>query len=533
MSEPTPVLTPGRTAKMKGNHFVRVLIGICDFLIAALVFWKFSRDGSIFENRWWYLGLCAFWVFTGIITRKLTFDRYRKLILAEVAIIYIDVLVYLAIYFITRINGFGIPNADISIWGLPAIAFGELVLFYLCAGLIVRKLPAYYEAEIRPEVVADKAIENGAKLYMSPSLREKTPNISDETFGKLIHLHDQIMSKPWADVQTWMRENKEKIDEYALVLPTNEAGSIALSGPVGHDIVICTERLNNARQLNLFLEKVNSILPEGGCILTHAEPSTTRRRYISEACPPVISHIICALDFIWSRVMPKLTITRPFYFAVTDGKTRNLPRVEILGRLSRAGFNIVNEEQYQGEYYVTGVKVSAPHNYQKPNYGPIIKLRRVGKNGEMINVFKMRSMYAYSEYIQSYAYGILGLQKGGKLKDDFRVTPYGRFIRRCWIDELPMLINLFRGDLKLVGVRPLSRQYFGLYTPEMQDLRTTVKPGLIPPFYAEKIRPVTIEDVQESERRYIEAWHKAHFRTDLSYLWHAFVNIVFRHSRSH
>ena len=93
-----------------------------------------------------------------------------------------------------------------------------------------------------------------------------------------------------------------------------------------------------------------------------------------------------------------------------------------------------------------------------------------------------------------------------------------------------MIINLLKRQMKLVGVRPLSLHYYSLYTPEMQQLRIKVKPGLLPPFYSDM--PQTLEEVQESERKYIEAYMKAPFRTDWKYFWRIVKNIVFKKKRS-
>jgi lipopolysaccharide/colanic/teichoic acid biosynthesis glycosyltransferase len=103
-------------------------------------------------------------------------------------------------------------------------------------------------------------------------------------------------------------------------------------------------------------------------------------------------------------------------------------------------------------------------------------------------------------------------------------------MRKCWLDELPMVINLLKGDMKLVGVRPLSRQYFGLYPPELQELRTRFKPGLIPPFYVDL--PKTQEEIFDSERRYLEAYEKHPFATDLKYFFLVIYTIVFKRARS-
>ena len=105
-------------------------------------------------------------------------------------------------------------------------------------------------------------------------------------------------------------------------------------------------------------------------------------------------------------------------------------------------------------------------------------------------------------------------------------------MRRTWLDELPMVWNMLRGEMKLVGVRPLSPQYFSLYTPEMQQLRTQTKPGLLPPFYYEKVTPVELDDVQASERRYLEAYLEHPFKTDWHYFWGIVGNIIFRRKHS-
>ena len=80
-----------------------------------------------------------------------------------------------------------------------------------------------------------------------------------------------------------------------------------------------------------------------------------------------------------------------------------------------------------------------------------------------------------------------------------------------------MLINLVKGDLKLDGARTLSKHYFSLYTPEMQEFRSKFKPGLIPPFYVDM--PKTLEEIQASENRYLQACEKNPFWTDFKYFW--------------
>jgi hypothetical protein len=122
------------------------------------------------------------------------------------------------------------------------------------------------------------------------------------------------------------------------------------------------------------------------------------------------------------------------------------------------------------------------------------------------------------------------LQTGGKFKHDFRITSWGAVFRRTWIDELPMFINLLRGEMKLVGVRPLSRQYFELYNEDVRDRRVKYKPGLIPPFYADL--PADLEAIQKSELKYLDSFDKHPFITDFRYFWVSWWNIMFRNARS-
>lgn len=81
-----------------------------------------------------------------------------------------------------------------------------------------------------------------------------------------------------------------------------------------------------------------------------------------------------------------------------------------------------------------------------------------------------------------------------------------------------------------MGVRPLSFHYLELYDKELQELRKKVKPGLVPPFYADL--PETFEQICDSERRYIQRFLQHPVRTQFVYFWKCFVNIAFKGARS-
>lgn len=89
--------------------------------------------------------------------------------------------------------------------------------------------------------------------------------------------------------------------------------------------------------------------------------------------------------------------------------------------------------------------------------GPVFFLQsRVGKNGRIFRMFKFRSMYTGAEAQKEQ---LLHLNEVAgpvfKIKDDPRVTRTGRFLRKFSLDELPQLINIFWGEMSLVGPRPL------------------------------------------------------------------------------
>lgn len=90
---------------------------------------------------------------------------------------------------------------------------------------------------------------------------------------------------------------------------------------------------------------------------------------------------------------------------------------------------------------------------------------RPGKNGKVFRVIKFKTMTDERD------------ENGKLLPDAQRLTKVGRLVRSLSIDELPQLINMLKGDMSLIGPRPLLPQYLPLYTPE-QARRHDVRPGI-------------------------------------------------------
>ncbi len=294
--------------------------------------------------------------------------------------------------------------------------------------------------------------------------------------------------------------------------------------------IIVPNRLNDMRYMNKFLETMNTRLKPNGYLIGNVETSGQRRqRQMAKFIWP-FNLMVIMLDYLVFRVWPKLPYLKKIYFNLTRGRNRVLSEMETYGRLYSCGFHLLEACEAEGRLHFLAIKVREPYYNLHPTYGPMIHLNRIGKGGKPIKVYKFRTMYPYSEYLQQFVYERQGLQEGGKMKDDPRINAVGAFMRRYWIDELPMLYNLLNGDLKLFGVRPISPHYLSLYPKQYQDFRRRFKPGLIPPFYADL--PKTLDEIVASEERYLKAYEKNPLTTDIRYIGKVFYNIFVRSARS-
>ena len=95
---------------------------------------------------------------------------------------------------------------------------------------------------------------------------------------------------------------------------------------------------------------------------------------------------------------------------------------------------------------------------------------------------------------------------------------------------MPMVINLIKRDIKVVGIRPISRHYLSLYPEDIQLRRRNYRPGLLPPFYADL--PETLEEIVASEEKYMNAYDKGGIFTDVQYFFKIIYNILIKRARS-
>ncbi len=325
--------------------------------------------------------------------------------------------------------------------------------------------------------------------------------------------------------------NYAKVDSpQTLIVSTTSPFNIETQLNSGFESVVNLRRINDIRFINKFFIAVNKKLASHGLYIDFVETKNLRKKRILHKYPPVINYIIYTIDYIIKRVFPKFAITKNIYFFLTRGQNRVITKAETFGRIYSCGFEIVAEKFIDNHLFFVARKIRDPFYPTDPTYGPFIKLNRVGKEGKMIKVYKLRTMHPYAEYLQDYIYQKEGLEEGGKFKKDFRVTTLGKIFRTFWLDELPMLLNFLRGDLKIVGVRPISKHYFSLYTKEHQKRRMKYKPGIVPPFYADN--PKTLEEIMASEEKYFDKYDKHPLQTDFIYFFVAIYNIVIKRYRS-
>lgn len=321
--------------------------------------------------------------------------------------------------------------------------------------------------------------------------------------------------------------NIESIDEIS-IFSTKNKNEIIQNQKL--KILINLEKVNNVIRINKFHEQANLQLKHNGIYVSCVE--TMNQRYARKEKKMIVGFktIINILDFVYKRMLPKIPILKNFYFFITSGQSRVISKAEMLGRLISCGFKIEKLIFHNDLLYIVSKKVSMPSFDMNPSYGLLFKMKRVGYMKKIIYVYKMRTMHPYSEYCQEYIINKNKLAESGKVHNDFRITYWGKFFRKYWIDELPMIINFLKGDLNLVGVRPLSQNYFLRYPKDLQELRVKFKPGLIPPFYADL--PSNFDQILLSERKYLEYKILHPYKADLIYFFKAIKNIILKGARS-
>jgi lipopolysaccharide/colanic/teichoic acid biosynthesis glycosyltransferase len=142
----------------------------------------------------------------------------------------------------------------------------------------------------------------------------------------------------------------------------------------------------------------------------------------------------------------------------------------------------------------------------------LFRQKRPGYKGQPFSIYKFHTMSDTRD------------KQGNLLPDEMRLTHFGRFLRSTSLDELPELFNILRGEMSLVGPRPLLMEYLPLYSPE-QRRRHDVHPGLTGWAQVNGRNAITWEDKFKLDVWYVDHWS---FWLDVKILFLSLLKVVTR-----
>lgn len=470
-----------RGIKQKNSYSLLV----SDFFLLILAFFlvHYLKRGVFtltYECEKFFLVILGLWAITMVMTRKFHRRHFETYFFAIAPCV--KSVIFMAFIMTTLMFGLQMFSySRLQIFGFLAVFLGMEMILWLVYFLYRKE--TVQDIESTQEV---RSIMKQMHLYADTNHEDKK-NIFYQPMKarmKEVYLKDQPQVFDFFNTAL----NLTGITRMeTMILDTSEPMNFNLISLSHTRLMINMHKINDIRWMNRYFLQAHGMLVDGGYLAGRGDTVDGLMDRFRKKYPKYFREFFYCLHFIWARVIPKLDATKKMYFSLTKGKKRAVSRTEILGRLYFCGFKVIAEEYIDGVFYFIAQKVKTPSLDENPSYGPFVRFERIGFNGKLIYTYKFRTMYPYSEYLQEYVHEQNQLQEGGKFKDDFRVTGYGKIMRKLWLDELPMLYNWLKGDLQIVGVRPLSRHYLNLYDKDLQELRKKVKPGLVPPLrgYAE------------------------------------------------
>lgn len=163
------------------------------------------------------------------------------------------------------------------------------------------------------------------------------------------------------------------------------------------------------------------------------------------------------------------------------------------------------------------VKIDSP--------GPIFfKHTRIGKNGKTIKIYKYRTMVTNAEELikQFTPEQMKEYKENFKLENDPRITKVGKFLRKTSLDELPQLLNIVKGELALIGPRPVVKDELEKYGENAEKF-LSVTPGLTENWAVSGRSNTTYEERMEMELWYVD---NISFKTDIQIFFKTIVAVI-------
>ena len=495
----------------------RIIVDVLVWLIAALLcmLWRWVADKSEIASYWALFGvLAALWVVVGFVVQLYRSYKDTWFWQSMVSVV-VDAAILIGLCW------WLLPKLPYNL--SPRVAMWTILIVGAIETVVV--LIEHYWKYATNMTVPVMTIEQRKNAHVT---REDTKRSK----ASIESIHQSVLSVT-TEADYYMLRKKARLDSMQTRVVCNRDMFGLLQLPdYQYATIVDMTLLNDMRGINKRFCIVNQKLPDEGRYVCCYRPQEYIKQKMLARYPKGINWIVYAAYFWTKRVWPRLTLTSRLYYDVNKGHKRMLSKTEVLGRLYYCGFEVDDVVPMGHIEYVFAHRHSQPYPQEQIKvYGPLIKLPRICKNKEIKYFYKMRTMHPYAEYIQKYVFDARGgMDIADKSNDDWRITNWGKIARKYWLDELPMLINWFKGDVKLVGVRPLSKTMFETYPEWLQEKRTKCKPGLIPPFYID--HPDTFEELFASEDKYLTEYLAHPIRTDIKYFFLTMRSIVTRKTHS-
>ena len=503
------MIRKGWYKRVAADLMVWVVVGLLCML------WRWIDDKSSIAIYWGMFGVLAvLWVLIGFVIQSYRSYKDAWLWQAMVSLVADAAILISLIWWVLPHLPYQL-SPKVATWSVLIVGAIETVLVFA----------AHYWKYATNMTVPAMQIEQRKNAHVArPDEKRRQESIKS--------IHQSVLSVT-TEVDYYMLRKHARLDsrQTKVICDRNRFAFLQIPDYQYKTLVDLT-LLNDAKGINRRFCIVNQKLPDDGIYVCCYRPQEYMKAKLLARFPKGLNWIVYCLYFFRKRVLPRLLLTSRLYYDVTKGRKRMLSKTEVLGRLYYCGFEVDEIVPMGHIEYVFSHRHSQPYPQEQLKvYGPLIKLPRVCKNKEIRYFYKFRTMHPYAEYIQKYVFDARGgMDIADKSNDDWRITTWGKFMRKYWLDELPMLINWFKRDVKLVGVRPLSKTMFETYPEWLQEKRTKSKPGLIPPFYID--HPNTFEELFASEDKYLTEYLEHPIRTDIKYFFLTMRSIVTRKTHS-
>ncbi|MDO9153172.1 MAG: hypothetical protein Q7U47_05605 [Paludibacter sp.] len=333
--------------------------------------------------------VAALYYFVLWIISSYFFGRYlpikkRKYFDALFQVLYVSLFVFGLLWVLTNTISVGEYSVNILI----TYTLGVFVINYLLFAIVYAWLYAVeYDIIITPPQIRDTAQLKPANELDEVSYEELCSAIQEYSGLKVLNF--------------LMKNINLKSGNTKVLFSTNFFDLKAIPN-FQFSTIIHLPRLNDTLGINKLFAVVNEKLADDGKLVCCFESKSTHKKMILQKYPPLFNYIVYAIDYLFKRVIPKILFLNKIYFIFSQGKNRIISKAEVFGRFYCFGYEIVSDKKIGKINFAVAQRTKQPEPFIKRTYGPFIKLRRTGKNGKIFNVYKMRTMHPYSEYLQIY-----------------------------------------------------------------------------------------------------------------------------------